>query len=112
MSIEKTFSLTEVKESLSEAFKVIAENQQEKGLLPGSMLVLLDYPNHNNIVGLGNPARVASLLAGVTEAHYKELKGILTDSQEDAPPEICDRVCEAFNEQIETLVAALREAQI
>lgn len=112
MPIKKTFSLTEVKESLSEAFKVIAEYQQEKGLLPGSMLVLLDYPNHNNIVGLGRPARVASLLAGVTEAHYKDLKETLLDNQENHPPEVFDHVCEAFNEQIETLVAALREAQI
>jgi hypothetical protein len=48
----------------------------------------------------------------VTEAHYKDLKETLLDNQENSPPEIFDHLCEAFNEQIETLIAALHEAQI
>ena len=112
MSAEKTFNLVEIKENLSEAFKVIAENQREKGILPRSLLVLVDYPEHNNVVGLGHPARAAALLAGTTEAHYKDLKETLLDNREHNSPEVFDQVSKAFNEQIETLVAALREAKI
>ena len=112
MSAEKTFDLVEIKENLSEAFKVIAKNHKEKGLSPDSMLVLIDYPEHNNVIGLGHPARAAALLAGTTEAHYKDLKETLLDNREHNPPEVFDRVSEAFNEQIEILVAALREAKI
>lgn len=112
MSAEKTFNLVEIKENLSEAFKVIAENQKEKGLLPNSILVLVDYPERTSVIGLGHPARAAALLAGTTEAHYKDLKETLLKNREHNPPEVFDTVCEAFNEQIETLVTALREAQI
>lgn len=112
MSAEKTFDLVEIKENLSEAFKVIAENQKEKGILPNSILVLVDYPEHNNVVGLGHPARAAALLAGTTEAHYKDLKETILAGREHNPPEVFGTVCEAFNEQIETLVTALREAKI
>ena len=112
MSAEKTFDLVEIKENLSEAFKVIAKNHKEKGLSPDSMLVLTNYPEHNNVIGLGHPARAAALLASTTEAHYKDLKETLLDNREHNPPEVFDRVSEAFNEQIETLVAALREAKI
>ena len=111
MSAEKTFNLVEIKENLSEAFKVIAENQKEKGLLPNSILVLVDYPEHNNVIGLGHPARAAALLAGTTESHYKELKETLLANRDQNPPEAFERVRESFNEQIETLVAALREAK-
>ena len=112
MSAEKTFNLVEIKENLSEAFKVIAENQKENGLLPNSLLVLVDYPDHNNVIGLGHPARAAALLAGTTEAHYKDLKETLLSNRDSNSPEVFDRVSEAFNEQIETLIAALREAKI
>ena len=112
MPTEKTLTLVEIQENLSEAFKVIAKNHKEKGLSPDSMLVLIDYPEHNNVIGLGHPARAAALLAGTTEAHYKELKKTLLDNLEHHPPEVFDRVSEAFNEQIETLVTALREAKI
>ena len=112
MSTEKTFNLVEIQESLSEAFKVIAENQKEKGILPNSILVLVNYPEHNSVVGLGHPARAAALLAGTTEAHYKDLKETLLNNREHNPPEVFDTVCETFNEQIETLITALHEAQI
>ena len=112
MSVEKTFNLVEIQENLSAAFKVIAENQKEKGILPNSILVLVDYAEHNNVVGLGHPARAAALLAGTTEAHYKDLKETLLDNHEHNSPEVFDRVSKAFNEQIETLVTALREAKI
>ena len=112
MSAEKTFNLVEIKENLSEAFKVIAENRKEKGILPNSILVLVDYPEHNNVVGLGHPARAAALLAGTTEAHYKDLKETLLDNREHNSPEVFDQVSKAFNEQIETLITALREAKI
>ena len=112
MSAEKTFNLVEIQENLSEAFKVIAKNHKEKGLSPNSLLVLVDYPEHNNVIGLGHPARAAALLAGTTEAHYKDLKEMILKNREHNQPEVFDTVCEAFNEQIETLVTALREAQI
>ena len=112
MSTEKTFNLVEIKENLSEAFKVIAENQKEKGLSPNSILILVDYPEHNNVIGLGHPARAAALLAGTTEAHYKDLKETLLANRDSNSPEVFGRVSEAFNEQIETLIAALREAKI
>lgn len=112
MSAEKTFDLVEIKENLSEAFKVIAENQKEKGILPNSILVLVDYPEHNNVVGLGHPARAAALLAGTTESHYKDLKEMLLSNRDHNPSEVFDQVSEAFNEQIETLITALREAKI
>lgn len=112
MSAEKTFNLVEIKENLSEAFKVIAENHKEKGLSPNSILVLVDYPEHNNVIGLGHPARAAALLAGTTEAHFKDLKETLLANREHNPPGMFDQVSEAFNEQIETLVTALREAKI
>ena len=112
MSVEKTFNLAEIKENLSEAFKVIAENHKEKGLSPNALLVLVDYPEHNSVVGLGHPARAAALLAGTTEAHYKDLKETLLNNREHNSPEVFDTVCETFNEQIETLITALHEAQI
>ena len=112
MSAEKTFNLVEIKENLSEAFKVIAQNHKENGLSPNSILVLVDYPEHNNVIGLGHPARAAALLAGTTEAHYKDLKETLLDNREHNSPEVFNEVREAFNEQIETLVTALREAKI
>ena len=112
MPAEKTLTLVEIQENLSEAFKVIAKNHKEKGLSPDSMLVLIDYPEHNNVIGLGHPARAAALLAGTTEAHYKDLKEALLDSREHNSPEVFDQVSKAFNEQIETLVTALREAKI
>ena len=112
MSAEKTFNLVEIKENLSEAFKVIAENQKEKGLLPNSILVLVDYPEHNNVIGLGHPARAAATLALTTETHYKDLKKTLLANRDSNSPEVFDRVREAFNDQIETLIAELREAKI
>lgn len=112
MPSNKTFSLVEIKENLSEAFKVIAENQKEKGLLPNSILILVDYPEHNNVIGLGHPARAAALLAGTVEAHYKDLKETLLANREHNSPELFDQVSEAFNEQLETLVTAIREAKI
>ena len=112
MTAKKTFNLVELKENLSEAFKVIAKNQKEKGLLPNSILVLLAYPEHNNVIGLGHPARAAALLAGTTEAHYKDLKETLLANREHNPPGMFNQVSEAFNEQIETLITALREAKI
>ena len=112
MSVEKTFNLVEIQENLSAAFKVIVKNHKEKGLLPNSILVLVDYPEHNNVVGLGHPARAAASLASTTEAHYKDLKETLLDNHEHNSPEVFDRVSKAFNEQIETLVTALREAKI
>lgn len=112
MSVDRTFNLVEIQENLSEAFKVIAENHKEKGLSPTSLLVLVDYPEHNNVIGLGHPARAAALLAGTTEAHYRDLKETLLANREHNPPEAFDRISESFNEQIETLVRALREAKI
>ena len=112
MSAERTFNLVEIQKNLSEAFKVIAKNHKEKGLSPNSVLVLIDYPEHNNVVGLGRPARAAALLANTTEAHYKGLKETLLDNREHTSPEVFDQVSKAFNEQIETLVTALREAKI
>lgn len=112
MSTEKTFNLVEIKENLSEAFKVIAENHKEQGLSPNSILILVDYPEHNNVIGLGHPARAAALLAGTTEAHYKDLKETLLANREHNPAGMFDQVSEAFNEQIETLITALREAKI
>lgn len=112
MSTEKTFDLVEIQENLSEAFKVIAKNHKEEGILPNSILVLVDYPEHNNVVGLGHPVRAAALLAGTTEAHYKDLKEALLNSREHSPPEVFDQVSKAFNEQIETLVTAIREAKL
>lgn len=112
MSAEKTFNLTEIKENLSEAFKVIAENQKEKGILPNSILILVDYPEHNNVIGLGHPARAAALLAGTTEAHYKDLRETLLNNRDHNSPELFNQVRETFNEHLETLITALREAKI
>ena len=112
MSTEKTFNLVEIKENLSEAFKVIAENQKEKGLLPNSILILVDYPEHNNVIGLGHPARAAALISGTAEAHYKDLKETILANREHNPTGMFNQVCDAFNEQIETLITALREAKI
>lgn len=112
MSAEKTFNLVEIQENLSEAFKVIAQNHKENGLSPNSILVLVDYPDHNNVIGLGHPARAAALLAGTTEAHYKDLKETLLSNRDGNSSEAFDRVSEAFNEQIDTLITALREAKI
>lgn len=112
MSVEKTFNLVEIQENLSEVFKVIAKNHKEKGLSPNALLVLVDYPEHNNVIGLGHPARAATLLAGTTEAHYKDLKETLLANREHNSSEVFDQVSKAFNEQIETLVTALREAKI
>lgn len=112
MPTEKTFNLVEIKETLSEAFKAIAENQKEKGLLPTSILVLVDYPEHSSVIGLGHPAHAAALLAGTTEKHYKDLKETLLANREHNPPEVFAQVTKAFNEQIETLITALREAKL
>lgn len=112
MSAEKTFNLVEIQENLSEAFKLIAKNHKEDGLSPNSILVLVDYPDHNNVIGLGHPARAAALLAGTTEAHYKDLKETLLSNRDNNSQEMFDRVCEAYNEQLDTLIAALREAKI
>ena len=112
MHTEKAISLVDIKESLSGAFKVIAENHQEKGILPNSLLVLIDYPEHNSVVGLGHPVTAAASLAHTTEAHYQELKQTLLDNEERNTTEAFNGVRKAFNEQIETLVAALREAKL
>lgn len=112
MSAEKTFNLVEVQENLSEAFKLIAKNHKEDGLSPNAILVLVDYPDHNNVIGLGHPARAAALLAGTTEAHYKDLKETLLSNRDSNSQEMFDRVCEAYNEQLDTLIKALREAKI
>lgn len=112
MPAEKTINLVEVQESLSETFKLIAKNHKEKGLSPDSFLVLIDYPDHDIVMGLGHPARVAALLAGTVEAHYKDLKETLLDNREHNSSEVFTQVSDAFNEQIETLIAALHEAKI
>lgn len=112
MHAKKAISLVDIKESLSGAFKVIAENQQEKGILPDSLLVLIDYPEHNNVIGLGHPVTAAASLAHTTEAHYQELKETLRINREHNPPEAFNDARKAFNEQIETLIAALREAKL